>query len=82
MDGKQPESIVTDDQGALGKALRDIKRENNYKWDHLLDRFHKMQALKRLMIKNNICREQRSQLLKCFSILMKEPNPTIFKQQV
>ena len=42
-----PETILTDDQKAIGYALQRLKKLNKYDYVHLLDWFHKTQAMKR-----------------------------------
>lgn len=37
-----PETILTDDQKAIGIALKRIKNMKNYSYTHLLDWYHKM----------------------------------------
>jgi hypothetical protein len=45
--GSIPESILTDDQRALGNALQRLKIAKKYTYTHLLDWFHKVDALKK-----------------------------------
>jgi hypothetical protein len=42
-----PESILTDDQRALGNALNRLKISKKYNYVHLLDWYHKVDALKK-----------------------------------
>lgn len=42
-----PQTILTDDQRAIGNALQRIKKAKNYDYVHLLDWYHKMTAVKR-----------------------------------
>jgi hypothetical protein len=42
MMGHIPETILTDDQKAIGYALEKLKIDKKYQYVHLLDWFHKM----------------------------------------
>ena len=46
-----PETILTDDQKAIGTAIQRLKSERKYNYVHLLDWFHKTQAVKRQLRK-------------------------------
>jgi hypothetical protein len=47
MVGSVPETILTDDQRAIGNALQRLKIAKKYQYIHLLDWYHKMTAIKR-----------------------------------
>jgi hypothetical protein len=47
MMGSVPQTIITDDQRAIGNALARIKRNRKYDYIHLLDWYHKLSAVKR-----------------------------------
>lgn len=47
MVGSIPETILTDDQRAIANALYRIKRAKKYEYVHLLDWYHKLDAIKR-----------------------------------
>ncbi len=38
--GKHPQTIITDEEVAIGKAIRELKDERFYHGHHLLDTFH------------------------------------------
>lgn len=42
-----PQTILTDDQRAIGNALYRIKKDKKYDYVHLLDWYHKLEAVKR-----------------------------------
>lgn len=47
--GYLPETIITDDQKAIGSAFQKLKKERKYNYVHLLDWFHKMDGHKKLL---------------------------------
>jgi hypothetical protein len=42
-----PQCVLTDDQRALGNALQRLKIVKKYEYAHLLDWYHKVDALKK-----------------------------------
>ena len=72
MRGKIPQTIVTDEQQSMTKALSDLKEEYDYDYLHLLDEFHKLQSMKRKMTSLQIERKTRVELLGAYSKLIKQ----------
>jgi hypothetical protein len=73
-----PESIVTDDQRAIGYALERLKNERNYKYVHMLDWYHKIEAAKRIL-KRESC---QSELMTLLTRMLKEPSRQVFSDMV
>ncbi len=74
MVGSVPQTILTDDQRAIGNALQRIKKNKKYEYVHLLDWYHKLSAVKRGTKREPF----REQLFTLFNRALKESSGMVF----
>jgi hypothetical protein len=78
MGNQIPESIVTDDQKAIGGALERLKAERNYPFVHMLDWYHKIEATKRILRRESF----QSELMTLLTRMLKEPSKQVFSDMI
>lgn len=74
MEERIPKTVLTDDQRTMGTALEKLKIERGYDYNHMLDWYHKIEAMKR-----NIKREYNKDILfPLICKILKEPSKQIY----